>query len=127
MGKRLKLVFEIGPGYCKLIERDEPELQHLVGQKLVPGVLLHVNSFDLARSCLDVVSIYSQLTKIPNEWDALPKKMQRKSEPSLILPHPFVPSPFVHLNGTKILMENECSLNSEKISNSIDNSMKTKK
>ncbi len=22
MGKRLKLVFEIGPGYCKLIERD---------------------------------------------------------------------------------------------------------
>ena len=44
VGKRLKLVFEIGAGYCKLIERDEPELQHLVGQKLVPGVLLHVRS-----------------------------------------------------------------------------------
>lgn len=68
VGKRLKLVFEIGPGYCKLIERDEPELQHVVGQKLVPGVLLHVRLiFDLIRSYLVVVFTYFQLTKTASE------------------------------------------------------------
>lgn len=42
--KRLKLVFEIGEDYVKLIERDEPELAHIVNKPLAPGYLLHLLS-----------------------------------------------------------------------------------
>ena len=38
--KRLKLVFEIGPLYLKLVRNDEPELQHLVDKEMTPGYLL---------------------------------------------------------------------------------------
>ena len=38
--KRLKLVFEIGPLYLKLIRNDAPELQHLVDKEYSPGYLL---------------------------------------------------------------------------------------
>lgn len=39
--KRMKIVFEIGEDYVKLIEREEPELQHLVDKPMNPGYLLH--------------------------------------------------------------------------------------
>ena len=39
-GKRINLVFEIGADYVSLIERDEPELKHLVNKKLSPGIIL---------------------------------------------------------------------------------------
>ena len=38
--KRLELNFEIGPKYVKLIERDEPELRHIVDKEMAPGYLL---------------------------------------------------------------------------------------
>ena len=38
--KRINLVFEIGADYSKLIEQKEPELQHLVDEKMAPGLLL---------------------------------------------------------------------------------------
>jgi len=34
-------VFEIGADYVKLIEREEPELKHLVNKPFAPGYLLH--------------------------------------------------------------------------------------
>lgn len=39
--KRMKLVFEIGDDYVTLLEREEPELQHLVNKPFPPGYLLH--------------------------------------------------------------------------------------
>lgn len=38
--KRLKLVFEIGPLYLKLVRCEEPELQHLCDKEFSPGYLL---------------------------------------------------------------------------------------
>lgn len=63
VGKRLKLVFEIGPGYCKLIERDEPELQHLVNEKLQPGVLLH----ELSRCGIHLLPIDEDSKRVERE------------------------------------------------------------
>lgn len=37
-------MFEIGEDYVKLIERDEPELAHIVNKPLAPGYLLHLLS-----------------------------------------------------------------------------------
>jgi len=51
--KRMKLVFEIGDDYVKLIERDEPELQHLVNKEMSPGYLLH----ELSRSGIHLLPI----------------------------------------------------------------------
>jgi cancer susceptibility candidate protein 1 len=39
-GKRLTLTFEVGPDYVTLIERKDPELEHLVDKKMHPGILL---------------------------------------------------------------------------------------
>lgn len=39
-GRRTTLVFEIGSGYVKLIERDDAELAHLVNREMVPGKML---------------------------------------------------------------------------------------
>lgn len=39
-GKRINLTFEIGEDYVMLIEKDEPELKHLVNQKMSPGMVL---------------------------------------------------------------------------------------
>lgn len=39
-GKRLSLKFKIGAGYVELLNRDEPELAHLKGVRVAPGVLL---------------------------------------------------------------------------------------
>jgi len=39
--KRMTLVFEIGKDYVKLLEREEPELSHLVNRPFPPGYLLH--------------------------------------------------------------------------------------
>jgi cancer susceptibility candidate protein 1 len=38
--KRTTLTFEVGVDYAMLVERDDPELQHLVGNKFSPGYLL---------------------------------------------------------------------------------------
>lgn len=43
-GKRINLTFEIGADYVSLVERDEPELKHLIDQKLPPGVVLRTLS-----------------------------------------------------------------------------------
>ena len=40
----MNIVFEIGYDYVMLIEREEPELAHLVNRKLPPGYLLHLLS-----------------------------------------------------------------------------------
>lgn len=51
-GKRMNITFEIGSGYCMLIERDEEELKHLIGKKMEPGVLLHVSIFNITLGTL---------------------------------------------------------------------------
>jgi len=38
--KRIKLVFEIGADYCKLIDIKESELQRLANKEMTPGILL---------------------------------------------------------------------------------------
>lgn len=38
--KRIKLVFEIGPMYLKLIDNAVPELEHLANKEFTPGYLL---------------------------------------------------------------------------------------
>jgi len=38
--KRLALTFEIGSLYVKLIEKTEPEFQHLIDKEMTPGNLL---------------------------------------------------------------------------------------
>lgn len=43
-GKRINLTFEIGDDYVCLIERDEPELKHLVDKKMHPGMILKLLS-----------------------------------------------------------------------------------
>jgi cancer susceptibility candidate protein 1 len=40
----LELVFEIGADYVSLIERDEPELKHITGNKYAPGYILYLLS-----------------------------------------------------------------------------------
>ncbi len=42
--KRMKIKFEIGTDYVKLIDRKENELKHLVDKELQPGYLLHMLS-----------------------------------------------------------------------------------
>ena len=39
-GKRINLTFEIGADYVQLIERDDPELKHIVNTKIPPGMIL---------------------------------------------------------------------------------------
>ena len=65
-GRRTTLVFEIGPGYVKLIERDDPELAHLVGKEFVPGKLL----MELSKCGLHMM---------PDDQDAYYAGVQTKS------------------------------------------------
>jgi len=49
--KRIKVNFEIGPLFIKIVEMDQPELKHLLGKEMHAGILL----FELQKCGINMI------------------------------------------------------------------------